>query len=72
MPKTTKPVDKSADAYGTDPREARAEKIRAVFKHKPVKVHDIVGPKESIRAAIMKMSLFPNIHNRETVMRYGE
>jgi hypothetical protein len=69
-PIVTKPAKK--DLYVIDPQEAQKEKIRAVYKDKPYKVHDIVGPKEKLRAKILEMSLFPNVFNRATIMRYGE
>jgi len=52
------------------PGEVRAARISAVYRDhlNPVKVHDYVGPAQSLREHILRLSLFPNIYNRSTVV----
>jgi len=59
-----------APEFNRDPEEVRSSRISALYreaKH-PVKVKDIVGPTQSLREAILRVSLFPNIYNRSTVL----
>lgn len=63
IPVKGNPLDQS-------PADVRSARISAVYRdhQNPVKVHDCVGPLESLRAKILKTSLFPNLHNRSTVI----
>jgi len=62
------------------PAEVRANRISsmksAAQMHKlytdaqePKLMKEIVGPARSLREHILRMSLFPNIHNKETMLK---
>ena len=51
------------------PAEARAARISAEFRDRPAKVKDYIAPANTLREHILRLSLFPNIYNRKTVLR---
>jgi hypothetical protein len=52
------------------PEEARRARISSVYREKPEKVHDCIGPAfgpGSLREQVLRLSLFPNIFNSKMV-----
>ena len=54
-------------ALDQSPEEVRSARISSLHREKPVVVKDYIGPAKSLREHILRLSLFPNIHNRTTV-----
>lgn len=51
------------------PEEARRARISSEFRERTPVVHDYIGPTRTLREHILKMSLFPNLHNHDTMKR---
>jgi hypothetical protein len=66
----TKPVKDTF--FERDPEETNMEKIQAEYKVKQYDLHTVASPREALRAHIMKMSLFPNIYNKQFVTKYSD
>ena len=49
------------------PAQARTARISAEFRERTPVVHDYIGETKSLREHILKMSLFPNLYNKETM-----
>lgn len=49
------------------PEQARTARISSEFRERTPVVHDYIGETKSLREHILKMSLFPNLYNRETM-----
>jgi len=49
------------------PQEVRASRISSLHREKLPAVKDYIGEAKSLREHILRLSLFPNIHNRSTV-----
>lgn len=49
------------------PEDARRARIASEFRERMPVVHDYIGETKSLREHILKLSLFPNLHNRETM-----
>lgn len=64
------------DPFGQGPLQVRAARISAEYreeKARPAEMskidyRDTVGPAKSLREHVLRMSLFPNIFNRSTVL----
>lgn len=56
-----------SDLFNRDPSEVRAARISSLHREKHPAVKDYVGEAKSLREHILRLSLFPNIHNRSTV-----
>lgn len=74
-PHTPDVISISRDSLNQDPEAVRASRISAVYREekRPVKIHNsnTVGPTASLREHVLKMSLFPNIFNRSTILSSG-
>lgn len=62
-------IDVPKDALNVGPFETRASRISAMYREaqKPVVVHDYIGPVQSLREHILKLSLFPNLYNKNEI-----
>lgn len=49
------------------PEDARRARISSEFRERTPVVHDYIGETRSLREHVLKLSLFPNMHNRETM-----
>lgn len=49
------------------PEQARTARISAEFRERMPVVHDYIGEAKSLREHILKLSLFPNLYNKETM-----
>jgi hypothetical protein len=49
------------------PEQARSARISAEFRERTPVVHDYIGETRSLREHILKLSLFPNLYNKETM-----
>ena len=49
------------------PEQARTARISSEFRERMPVVHDYIGETKSLREHILKMSLFPNLYNKETM-----
>ena len=74
-PHTPDVISVSRDSLNQDPEAVRAARISAVYREerRPVKVdrRNTVGEASSLREHVLKMSLFPNIFNRSTILSSG-
>lgn len=74
-PHTPDVIPISRDSLNQDPEAVRAARISAVFREekRPVKVdrRNTVGEASSLREQVLKMSLFPNVFNRNTILKSG-
>jgi hypothetical protein len=49
------------------PEQARTARISSEFRERTPVVHDYIGETRSLREHILKLSLFPNLYNKETM-----
>ena len=47
--------------------QARSARISSEFRERTPVVHDYIGETRSLREHILKLSLFPNLYNKETM-----
>jgi len=66
----TKPVKDTF--FNRDPEDLNKEKMEAKYKVKQYDLNAVTAPREALRAHIMKMSLFPNIYNKQFVTKYSD
>lgn len=60
-------IEVKGSPFDQDPGEVRTARISSVFREPVTVVHNTIGPAKSLREHILRMSLFPNIFNRDTV-----
>jgi hypothetical protein len=74
-PHTPDVIPVRGDVLNQDPEAVRAARISAVYREekRPVKVNrgNTVGDASSLREQVLKMSLFPNVFNRSTILKSG-
>lgn len=72
MPKKTPTIKALPVGQERNEAEEQAARIASEYKKKeaPVKKSQ-VAPVQTLRERILSMSLFPNIYNKASVMRYG-
>ena len=59
------------DIFNQDPSEVRSARISALHREKPPAVKDYIGEAKSLREHILRLSLFPNTHNKATIRMSG-
>ena len=71
-PHTPDVIPVRGDVLNQDPEAVRASRISAVYREQknPVKIYNsnTVGPTASLREQVLRVSLFPNIYNRSTIV----
>jgi hypothetical protein len=74
-PHTPDVISVSRDMLNQDPTAVRSARISAVYREerRPVKVNrsNTVGDADSLREQVLRMSLFPNVFNRTTILTSG-
>ena len=74
-PHTPDVIPVGRDMLNQGPEAVRASRISAVFREerRPVKVDrsNTVGPTASLREQVLRVSLFPNLYNRSTIVSSG-
>lgn len=76
MKHTTLPIIPNSTTevvLNNDPAEVQAAKIQAVFLNKQEAVKPgTISKAATLRQRILSVSLFPNVHNKKFITRYGE
>jgi len=74
-PATPDVIPVGRDYLNQDPQAVRASRISAVYREakNPVKIYNYntVGDASSLREQVLRVSLFPNIFNRTTILTSG-